>query len=143
MDSPASAASAGHTRAIRSFAHREDAERASALLADSNIPGTIREFRVPDSVTGKLVSRGCSLCVDPAMATEAARLMLKMPPCDAPASATTKPEGPTRLRRRTGKASPQRSSLFMIGFAIVCAAGMVLYAANSLLGPKKIGKSVV
>ena len=137
MDAPESTASATHTRAIRSFAHREDAEHARALLADSDIAGTIREFRVPDAVTGKPVSRGCSLCVDPADATEAARLMFKMPPSDAPAAATAKADGPTRLRRHAGKAGPQKGSLFMIGFAILSAAGLVLFAANSLMKPKK------
>ena len=88
MDAPDSTASAGHTRAIRSFAQREDAERALAVLADSNIAGTIREFHVPDSVTGKPVSRGCSLCINPSDAAEAGRLMFKLPPSDAPAAAT-------------------------------------------------------
>src|SRR5688500_15062282 len=116
MDPPSTPApSAVHTRAIRSFAQREDAERARAALADSDIDSTIREFRVPDNVTGKPVTRGCSLCIDPADAVEAARLLLKMPPSEAPAAATAKPEGPTRLRRRTGRPDRQKTSVFMIG----------------------------
>jgi len=139
MDSPsAPAPSAAHTRAIRSFAQREDAERALAALADSNIPGSIREFRVPDNVTGKLVTRGCSLCIDPADAVEATRLLLKMAPSEAPVAATAKPEGPSRLRRRAGRPDRQRSSLFMIGFAILCAAGMIIFAMIWFSRPRKI-----
>lgn len=137
MDAPDSSDSSGHTRAIRSFAHREDAERTLVALADSNIAGTIREFRVPDSLTGKPVARGCSLCIAPADAAEAVRLLLKMPPSEAPAAVTAKPEGPSRLRRRTGKTGPQKTSLFMIGFAIVSVAGMILFAGTTLFGPKK------
>ena len=137
MDAPDSTDSSGHTRAIRSFAHREDAERTLAALADSNIAGTIREFKVPDSLTGRPVVRGCSLCIAPADAAEAVRLLLKMPPSEAPAAATARPEGPSRLRRRSGKTGPQKSSMFMIGFAVVSVAGMILFASNTLFGPKK------
>ncbi len=137
MDAPAPTASAGHTRAIRSFAHREDAERSLAALADSNIASTIREFRVPDPVTGKPVSRGCSLFITPTDASEAARLLFKMPPSEAPAAATSQPEGPTRLRRRHGKSGPQKSSLFIIAFAVICVAGMILFVSTTLFGPKK------
>jgi hypothetical protein len=137
-DSPSP--SNGHTRSIRSFALREDAERARAALADHNIESTIREFRVPDSVTGKLATRGCSLFIDPVHAQEATRLMLKMPPSEAPAAATARPEGPSRLRRRQGPAGRQRGSMFMILFAVVCAAGGIIFAAVFLGRPKKPGK---
>src|SRR5436189_1772767 len=103
MDSPEpSAASAKHTRSLRSFLLREDAERARAELADNNIDSTIREFRVTDNVTGKPVSRGCGLFVDPARAAEATRLIMKMPPSEAPVATTAKQDGPSRLRRRVG-----------------------------------------
>ena len=137
MDAPAPTASTGHTRAIRSFAHREDADRALAVLADSNITGTIREFHVPDPVTGKPVPRGCTLCIAPGDAAAAARLLLKMAPSEAPASVSAKPEGPSRLRRLGVKSGPQKTSLFVVGFAVLSVAGMILFAANTLFGPKK------
>ena len=143
MDSPdPSAPPAGHTRSLRSFALREDAERARAVLADHDIESTIREFRVPDSVTGKLVSRGCSLFIDPARAAEATRLIMKMPPSDAPAAATAKPDGPSRLRRRVGPPTRQKGSLFMVGFAIVCAAGGIIFAATYFGRPKTSNRPV-
>lgn len=134
MDSPAAA---DHNRTIRSFAQRDDAERARAALADHDIDASIREFRVPDGVTGKLVSRGCALSVSSANAAEAARLLLKMPPSEAPGVPSSPPGGPTRLRRRTGPATRQKGGLFMIGFAILCAAVMMIYATTQLFGPPK------
>lgn len=121
-----------HTRAIRSYAQREDAERAREMLADSGIGSTIREFRVPDALTGKPVTRGCSLFIDPAQASEVARLLLKMPPSDAPSAVSAQPAGPTRLRRRPGPPVKQRGSFFIIAFAILCAAGMIFFAATGL-----------
>jgi|GEM_PF-5284693 len=142
MDPPSPpASSAAHTRAIRSFAQREDAERARAALADSNIDSTIREFRVPDNVTGKPVTRGCSLCIDPADAAEATRLLLKMPPSEAPTAATTKPEGPTRLRRRTGRPDKQKTGLYMIGFAVLCSAGMIIFAMSWFGRPRNSNRT--
>lgn len=141
MDSPTPPGpSASHTRAIRSFAQREDAERSRAALADNNIGSSIREYRVPDHVTGKPVTRGCSLCIDPADAAAATRLLLRMPPSEAPAAASARPEGPTRLRRRAGKPDRQKSSLFIIGFALLCAGGMIVFATSGIFGPKKAKK---
>jgi hypothetical protein len=138
MDPPsASDPSPTHERAIRSFAQREDAERARAALADSNIASSIREFRVPDNVTGKLVARGCSLCVDSADAVTATRLLFKMPPSEAPGAGTVKPAGASRLRRRAFRPDGQKSSAFMIGFAMLCAAGMVIFGLYWFLRPKK------
>lgn len=137
---PSPAPSPAHTRAIRSYAQREDAERARALLAENDIESSIREFRVPDPVTGKPVSRGCSLFIDPAQAATAARLLLKMPPSDAPAASTAQPAGPTRLRRRSSAPVKQKGSGFIIAFAVICAAGMIIFAATGLFGPRRTGE---
>lgn len=134
---PSPAPSTAHSRAIRSYAQREDAERAREMLADSNIGCTIKEFRVPDPLTGKPVTRGCSLFIDPAQASDAARLLLKMPPSDAPSAATAQPAGPTRLRRRPGPRPKQKSTIFIIAFAILCAAGMIIFATSGILGSRK------
>jgi hypothetical protein len=139
-DSPASSSS--HNRSLRSFALREDAERVRAALADHNIDSTIREFLVPDSVTGKPVTRGCSLYIDPSQAKEANRLILKMPPSDSAAAVSAKPAGPSRLRRRVGPPLKQKGSYFIIGFAVVCAAGGIIFAATFLGRPKQSTKPV-
>jgi hypothetical protein len=135
QDTPA--APANHTRSLRSFAQREDAERARAALADHDIDSTIREFRVTDNVTGKPVSRGCGLFIDPAKAAEATRLIMKMPPSEAPVAATSKQQdGPTRLRRRSGPAERQKTPMFMVAFAIICAAGGIIFSATFFGRPK-------
>ena len=134
-------------RMIRTFARREDAERAVAVLADHDIPAAIREFWAPDTVSGTRELRGCALHVAPEQASPAARLLLKMPPSEAAGSLA--PDGsprtgtqrsspaPTRLRRRTPDPVKQRGSIFMIGFAILCAAGFLLYAGSELMGKKR------
>ncbi len=116
--------------------HREDAERARAVLDDAGIACTIREYRVPGPLDGKLITRALNLFVADKDAAAAARLMLKLPPSEAPAG-TVKPEGPSRLRRGGSRSGQQKSSLFIILFAGVCAAGMIVYAAVGLFGPKK------
>jgi hypothetical protein len=137
MDSPTPPASTnGHTRSLRSFVLREDAERARAVLADHDIPSSIREFRVTDNVTGKPVTRGCGLFIDPAHAAEATRLMMKMPPSEAPVAASTKPDGPSRLRRRAGPPTRQKGTLFMVAFAILCAAGGIIFATTYFGRPR-------
>jgi len=125
-----------HTRSVRSFMHREDAERARTALEDAGIASTIREYRVPGPLDGKLVTRALNLFVADKDATDAARIMLKLPPSEAPAG-VVKPEGPSRLRRGGARTGPQKSSVFMILFAVVCAAGMIIYAATGLFSPKK------
>jgi hypothetical protein len=125
-----------HSRSVRSFMHREDAERARAALEDAGIASTIREYRVPGPLDGKMQTRAVNLFVAHKDAAEAARLMLKLPPSEAPAG-TVKTEGPSRLRRGGARSGPQKSSFFIILFAGVCAAGMIVYAASGFFGPKK------
>lgn len=136
MDSPPHAA---HTRSIRSFAQRDDADRAKAALDDAGIACTLREYRVPDPLTQKPVVRAITLFVASDDATESARLMLKLPPSDAPVATNSGPkaEAPSRLRRGVVRGGKQKSPLFMVGFAIACAAGMIIFATSELLGPKK------
>ena len=143
MDSPDPSASSKHTRSLRSFALREDAERVRAALADHNIECTIREFLVPDTLTGKPVSRGCSLYVDPAQAKEATRLVMKLPPSETAAAVSAKPAGPSRLRRRVGPPVKQKGSQLMVFFAIACAAGGIIFGATYLGRPKQANKPAV
>ncbi len=134
--SPPAPVKASHTRMLRAFALREDAERARAALADHNIESSLREFMVPDGVTGKLVSRECNLLVDPAQAGEATRVMLKLPPSEAPAAASLRrgtnsnSSGGSRLRRRSGPRVKQRGSQFIIIVAVAAAAGSIIFATT-------------
>lgn len=134
MSSPPPAA--GHTRSVRSFVLREDAERARAALEDAGIAATIREYRVPGPLDGKMVTRALNLFVSDADAAAAARLMLKLPPSEAP-TAPVNPAGPSRLRRGPRNHRQQKSALFMIAIAVICSAGMIIYATTGIFGPKK------
>jgi hypothetical protein len=134
---PSETAPPAHSRIIRSFALREDAARARAALEDAGIACTVREYRVPDALTREMKTRALNLCIAPADARAAGRIMLRLPPSDAPVAATAKPEGPTRLRRGAVRGGRQKSSVFMIGFAVLCAAGMIMYGANAFFGLKK------
>jgi hypothetical protein len=127
---------AENSRSVRSFVHREDADRAVVALDDAGIKSTVREYRVPDPVTGKPVTRAITVFVAAADTAAAARLMMKLPPSDAP-SAAPRTDAPSRLRYRGRRGGPQKSSVFMIGFAVLCAAGMVLFATNGLSRKKK------
>jgi hypothetical protein len=82
--SPALPAAGGLTRMIRTYARRDDAERALSLLGDHGVEASIQEFWAPDAHTGERVLRGCALLVRPEDASAAARLIMKMPPSEAP-----------------------------------------------------------
>ncbi|MFN5961661.1 MAG: hypothetical protein ACK5CW_09285 [Verrucomicrobiota bacterium] len=143
-DSPSGPSS--QPRIIRSFARRDDAERARDLLAEHEITASLQEFWMADPKTGVREMRGCALQVPPEMASDAARLLLRMPPSEAPgrpatqsadsAAAPRKSSG-SRLRRRTPEAQKKSGSIFMIGVAVLGAALFLLYAGNALLGPKQ------
>jgi hypothetical protein len=153
MDAPASPDSPPdrHTRLIRSYALREDADRACEVLADSGIGSTVRELRAPAGGGGKTVFRGCNLTVAPEDAPAATRLLLQMPPSEAPSTRRSsspennsreieksgRSESPSRFRRRAGPSPKQRGSFLIIGFAVLCAAGAILFASLQFMGGKK------
>jgi hypothetical protein len=146
--SPALPPAGGLTRMIRTYARRDDAERALSLLGDHGVEAAIQEFWAPDAHSGERVLRGCALLVRPEDASVAARLIMKMPPSEAPGGQrgggmpvrTPGARGSGsggRLMRRVAQPEKQRGSILMIGIAIIGAASFLLYAGNQLLGKKQ------
>src|SRR5690606_12659072 len=88
-------------RTIRTYARREDADRAFELLKEHGIEATVQEFRVsdPDDRTAT-VSRGCVLAVAPADAAAAARLLMRMPPSESAGRTGTDAAAPPSRRPR-------------------------------------------
>lgn len=118
MDAPSPALS---RRTLRTYARREDAEQARTSLADHGIEARVDEHFLKKA-DGQRVSGGCSLTVEAASATEAARLLLKMPPSETAGRPPEPVEPPTRnpLRRRVGPRQRQKSSLPIIFIAVLC-----------------------
>jgi hypothetical protein len=145
MNAPALSPPEKHTRLMRSFAQREDAERARDLLADSGIGSTLRDLPARRNDAGSYT--GCTLSVAPEDAAATVRLLLKMPPSEAPstsrkpaaAALRNKEDNPTRLRRRISPPVKQRGSFLMIGIACAAAAAMIIFAAREYLIPKRKG----
>ncbi len=149
MDAPALSPPDQHTRLIRSYALHEDAERARAELAENLIGSAICDIPTSPAKNGNGVYRGCTLSVAPGDAAAATRLLLRMPPSEAPnlqratnskpgERGTSRPESsPSRLIRRSGPPEKQRGNFLMISFAVACAAGAVLLASYFMLKPKE------
>jgi hypothetical protein len=118
MDAPSPALS---RRTLRTYARREDAEQARSALADHGIEARVDEhfLKKPD---GQRVSGGCSLTVAGPSATEAARVLLKMPPSETAGGPPAPVEPPARnpMRRRVGPRQRQKSSLPIILIAVLC-----------------------
>ncbi len=130
-------AATGRRVVARTFAQREDADRAAVILMDSGIAAEVRLHFYSNPVSKVRETRGCSLLVDPGASREAARLLLRMPPSEA--AVTTGRVMPrehsakgTRLLRRINKPGPQRSAVGIIILALVCAGGAIVFGFSAL-----------
>lgn len=125
-------------RTIRTYARRDDAERARDLLGEHGIEAQVREFRIPDPDGGpEMVSRGCSLSVLPKDVAGAARLLLRMPPTEAAGKPQTAQEPAPRPRRRprAHRTRRQSSAIWILIIAIGCSTAAMFYIVYAFLNP--------
>ncbi len=124
-------------RTVRTYARREDAEQACAVLADHGFEARVDEHFLKKA-DGKRVSGGCSLTVAGTSATEAARVLLKMPPSEAAGGSYAQVKAPARppMRRRVGPRLRQKSSLPMILIAVMCSAIGVYWVVRQAMRGK-------
>ena len=126
----------------RTFAQREDADRAAGILLEHGITSEVRPHFLRNTVANTREERGCSLLVEARSAQEAARLLLRMPPSEAAATTSTRPatardrsasgSGSGRLIRRVGKPAPQRSAVGIIIIALLGAAGAIIFGYTAV-----------
>lgn len=137
-EEPSPAEPAAPRRTLRTYARREDAEQARAVLADQAITAAVDEHFLRRPTTGERVSAGCSLTVAVADSTAAARVLLRMPPSE-PAGKREAPAPPmpnSPLRRRVGQRTRQKSPLPLIVVAVVCSAlGIFWMVRQAMSGP--------
>lgn len=123
---------------VRTYRHREDAEHARRALADREINAEVREHFVADRFTGARTSLGCSLMVASADVTEAARVLLRLPPAESAARRDGGPRTTTRAKspatRGVNPGFKERSPLWIVVLAVACSAGVMIWLVDWIVG---------
>lgn len=129
-------------RVVRSYARREDADHARTHLAEHGIEAQVDEQRHTDKESGLLLFRGTRLLVARDKAHAATRLLLRMPPTEAPDmhERATKVSPLVHPGKRVVRRLPrptQSSAFFVIVLAIVCGGFATIYGFWKMFSPRK------